>query len=70
MAGHGATVSQVVYRKRTVLSSSHDGTVRVWQMARGRRLMLNPWFSHLATLDVGSECGHLPSPPPRLCSLD
>ncbi len=51
LVGHGGTVTDIVYGNSSLITSSTDGTIRVWEAKRDGGLMLYPWFSPAAVLD-------------------
>lgn len=45
LTGHGGSVTAVTVSAGLIVSCSVDGTVRVWAVSEGRRLLLYPWFA-------------------------
>jgi WD40 repeat protein len=50
LLGHGGTVTGLACAKGRLVSSSVDGTVRVWEAASNRGPLLYPWFSVAQTI--------------------
>jgi hypothetical protein len=44
LVGHGGTVTAVAATRGCVVSTSIDGTLRVWRAERDRQLLLYPSF--------------------------
>jgi WD40 repeat protein len=50
LRAHGGTVTAMAYAEGMVMTSSTDGTIKVWRPDDGRELMLYPWLVVAQTL--------------------
>ena len=52
---HGSTVSALCHNEKMLLSCGNDHTMRIWKPARGRDLLLFPWFECVQSIRMGGN---------------